>query len=144
MCPYKNLFQFLFFVKTQAPSSSVGHAAVLWIVRSGVAIHHSTDDRLFCFSAAFPLCSHALCISVTHSSHLYKNFSFLYLLGRPALGSLLDYISLVRIDVRLRHLSVPSDLPRWAKHQYASGVAGGALAFLTMWAISGSFWARIT
>ena len=44
------------------------------------------------FLPPFPLCSHALNTSVTHSSHFYSNFLFLYLLVRPTLGPLLDYI----------------------------------------------------
>ena len=44
------------------------------------------------FLPPFPLHSHALHTSVTHSSHLYSNFLSLYLLVRPTLGPLLDYI----------------------------------------------------
>ena len=52
------------------------------------------------FRQPFPLHSHALCTSVTHSSHLYNNFLLLYLLVQPALGPVLDYISLVWTDLR--------------------------------------------
>ena len=52
------------------------------------------------FRPPFPLRSHALYTSVTHSLHLYSYFLFLYLLIRPALGSVLDYISLVWTDLR--------------------------------------------
>ena len=44
------------------------------------------------FLPPFPLRSHVLNTSVSHSSHLYSNFLFLYLLVRPTLDPLLDYI----------------------------------------------------
>ena len=102
------------------------------------------------FWPSFPLCSHALCTSVTHSLHLYNNFFLLYLLIRPSLGPALVYISLVRIDVRSpRHLSTfpishSGQSSSMLRAAICLGVAGGALTFLLMRGISGSFWALLT
>ena len=128
-------------MKTHAPLSSVGHSATLLIVRSEVA---STTRQMIVYLAIrppFPPNGHALCTSVTHSLHLYSNFLFLYLLVRPVLGPVLDYISPFWTDVRW-HLSAFRVLPLLDKHQYSSsglGVPGGALSFLIMNGISGSF-----
>ena len=52
------------------------------------------------FRTPFPLLSLALLKFVTHSLHLNSNFLLLYLIVRPALGSVLDYLSLVCTELR--------------------------------------------
>ena len=87
-------FRFCFFVKTHAMMSSVGYAAPSRSYDPELA----PITRLMIIYLAFlppsPLCSHALNTSVIHSSHLFSNFLFLYLLVRPTLGPSLDYILL--------------------------------------------------
>ena len=92
MCPNKHLFQFLFFVNSTLWCHRL---AMLPLSRSYNPEWPSITRLMIVYLAflpPFPLCSHALNTSVTHSSHLYSNFLFLYLLVRSTLGSLLDYI----------------------------------------------------
>ena len=72
------------------------------------------------FRLPFPLCSHALCTSGTHSLHLYNNFLFLYLLVWPVFGSC-TWLYFSCLDRCLLPASFClSDLPLWAKRKYAS------------------------
>ena len=118
MCPNKHSFRFS--VSCENPTLRRRRLAILPSSGSYDPELPSATRQLIIylsFLPPFPLCSHALYASVTHSSHLHSNFLFLYLLVRPALVPLLDYISLVWIDVRSRHLSDP---PIRAGVQYAS------------------------
>ena len=66
------------------------------------------------FQSPLPPHGHALRIFVTHSLHLYSNLLFLYLLDRPVLGPVLDYISLVWTDVRSASIRLSrSPAPPW-------------------------------
>ena len=93
------------------------------------------------FLPLFSIHSHALYTSATHSSHLCSNFLFLYLLIRPTLGPLLDYILFSWLMLTSGILPSPSLDPRWAsvccELPYASGVKGGALVFFKIWVFLG-------
>ena len=95
------------------------------------------------FLPPFPLCSHALNTSVTHSSHLYSNFLFLYLLVRSTLGPLLDYIfffwSMLACGI-LPSLSIFRTVLSVSVLRDAicfGCVVGGALVFPLIWAFVG-------
>ena len=75
-------------------------------------MHRSTEVYLV-FGPPFPPHGHALHISVTHSLHLYSNFLFSYLLVRPVLGPVLDYISLVWTDVRSASIRLSRSPAPW-------------------------------
>ena len=117
MCPNKHLFQFLVFVKTHALLSSVGHAATLWIVRSGIAIHQSTDDRLFSVLAAIPSPqSRSL-----HIVHIYTAICCFYSSSFDLLWVLYLIIFLLSGSMFAGGIlpSFLSDRSIGAKHQYA-------------------------
>ena len=124
LCVLVNIyFSFCFFVKTHALMSSVDHAASLSIVWSGVAIHHSTDDRLFSVSAAIPSLQsrschmHITCVTIisfhnegfrkvlynllpldlSATSHPSWSHQFIFFIGSQNLFHLLIYTSCIRL-----------------------------------------------
>ena len=106
-------------MKIPAPLSSFGHSVTFWIIRSGVAIHHSIDDRLFGVSTAIPS-PQSCSLHMSHIVYIYMTISCSYTSSFDLLWVLYLIIFSLSRPISIQDLSAFSYLPLRGKRQYAS------------------------